>query len=261
MNQVSTTEFREFRNLVPMDAFEQRVQTSFGALRPRPRQEEEPDTDAVRNGNFSPHPIPDSSPSLWSLGRSPCFRQDGVERMEGVEHVDDDDRDGDEAAERRRRRVKASGASSCSSSSDDDDDASMMGRAVDFDEAVGERASLAFCSQLDREAEQDEVDIASLQFDGEPSWGAVGGVPARGVLKTRESRRYGGLKSGNEKRVSFDLPPLPTPYVPPHKRVGSGTGSDSGEVVVAGGCLPAAREGYDVYVFEDGPAVVGGGQQ
>ena len=50
---------------------------------------------------------------------------------------------------------------------------------------------------------------------------------------------------------------LPTPYVPPHKRVGSGTGSgtgsDSGEVVVAGGCLPAAREGYDV---DDARAVV-----
>ena len=46
---------------------------------------------------------------------------------------------------------------------------------------------------------------------------------------------------------------LPTPYVPPHKRVGSGTGSDSGEEVVAGGCLPAAREGYDV---DDARAVV-----
>jgi len=247
-----------------MDAFEQRVQTSFGALRPRPGQE--PDAAPAANSD-SVRTHPNSSP-LWSLDRSPRFRQDGVERMEGVEEdVLDVGDDGDEAAERRRRRVNASEddddeSVSCSSS-DDDESMMTMGRAVDFDEAVGERASLAFCSQLDREAEQDEVDIASLQFDREQSWsGASGGGPLRGVLKKRGVERYGGLneKSGNSKRVSFDLPPLPTPYVPPHKRVGSGTGSGA-VLEVADGCLPVAREGYDVYVFEDGPAVVGGGQQ
>jgi len=145
-----------------------------------------------------------------------------------------------EVEERRRRACSVE-------SSDDSDEPDDEGRGaedrddswLDYDEGVGVRASFDFCSQVDREQERDENDVASLQFEsptGVPVAKTL--VPGRSVLKTsdcKRSRLKHPSSHTSKKKVTFDLPPLPTPYVPPHKKPG----------------YTPHPQGYAVYDWED----------
>lgn len=199
-----------------MEAFEERVEASFGSLG---RHSVEKGTqESVRD-------------EMWRLDRSPYFRSPS-QPFEVDNSVEE------EAAERRRRAFEPSGSESdedgdgCGDELDDRlgaHDAEPRND-PDYDESIGIRASIPFCSQLDREAERDESDIASLQFDSEPSnvprnpHGRFGSHPSsqiHGQAMPRSALKGGRQSPGilsNDRRVSFNLPPLPKPYLPPHKR-------------------------------------------
>jgi len=242
-----------------MDAFYRRSEASFGSLG---RAETLPSPAAPSTASAaSPRHVDSSSHSsvqdMWLPSRSPTFRAGTLG------DIDDEMRGEDQ--ERRRRACGPSSSSDDDSededgSEDDEEDlfAGHEGRRAgrdhdhddddDYDARIGMRASLAFCSQLDREQERDEADVASLQFDNEPCYRSTcdySRVPPRSALKgsrNRESSRDGNML---EKRVSFDLPDLPKPYVPPHKRQGQPTST---------GTVPdhvLHPERYTVYTFDD----------
>lgn len=252
-----------------MDAFEGRVEASFGSLGRSPvagtqTQDGGRDTDDRElNG-------------VWRLDKSPCFRSPS-------QPLEVDNSMEEEAAERRRRAFGPS-----SSEESEESDGGDMGRMSersnpDYDESVGIRASLAFCSQIDREPERDEADIASLQFDFEPGVTmSAGVVGSRGKRNTQANantnanankgtnateKLQSALKGGraeellpSQRRVSFDLPPLPKPWLPPHKRGVNAPASEGGEAKTGTETVPDYVKHPDRYVrYEfDEPAVIGG---
>lgn len=247
-----------------MDAFEERVEASFGSLGRSPVA----GTQAEDGGGTT-------DDRMWSLDKSPCFRSSS-QPLEADYSMED------EAAERRRRACGPSSSEESEESSEESDD--VEGRnseraGPDFDESVGIRASFAFCSQLDREAERDEADIASLQFDSEAgaTSAALGTSGATKVVTATATAAaavmlQSALKGGRDgealvtqKRVSFDLPPLPKPWLPPHKRGSAGVDASSGEVGETETCTKSVPDyvthpdRYVKYEFDE-PAVIGGGQ-
>mmetsp|Transcript_6323 Transcript_6323/g.17476 ORF Transcript_6323/g.17476 Transcript_6323/m.17476 type:complete len:244 (-) Transcript_6323:26-757(-) len=240
-----------------MDALEERVEASFGSLGRSPVAGTQTQDGGGATGDRE-------TSGIWRLDKNPCFRSSS-------QPLEADTSAAEEAAERIRR---ACGPSSSEESEEgeesDGGDVERQSEKADpdYDESVGVRASFAFCSQIDREAERDEADVASLQFDFEAGatmnpasapWGPVSMDPTAASLRS-------ALKGGRgrevlaQRQVSFDLPPLPKPWLPPHKRGVIAPESDGAEAKTGTDTVPDYVKHPDRYVkYEfDEPAVMGG---
>lgn len=270
-----------------MDAFEERVEASFGSLGRSPGA----GTQAQDGGGTTDDR---DSNGMWRLDKNPCFRSPS-------QPLEVDMSMEEEAAERRRRACGPSSSEESEESEEGEEgdvEGQMSERAnPDYDESVGIRASFAFCSQIDREAERDEADIASLQFDfeagatmnaasgprGSEGSGGSGGSFCSGATRgmTKRNTRttdtntnsmaanlQSALKGGRgremltARRVSFDLPPLPKPWLPPHKRGVKAAAIEEAETKTGTETVPdyvKHPERYVKYEFDEGPAVIGAG--
>lgn len=229
-----------------MEDFKQRSTASFGRLNLYSRAG---NLDEPGQGESTSKTLTAES-HLWLPSLSPIYRHG-----DSLEESSSDD----EVAERMRRAVPVVAASGKEHSDFDED--------FEYDEAVGSRPSIEFCSQLDKEEESDMYDIRSLQFDNidgaspgmEPSsLGAPAQHDNRRALPPalKKSSSDGGKRlQKRHKRVSFvGLPEPPKPYVPPHKRH-SGASMQPNDLIPDFVKNPT---GYTHYEFDE-PVVVGGG--
>ena len=225
-----------------MEDFKQRSTASFGGLdlcshtgHLQDRQEGAPNEHTLT-----------ANPHLWLPSLNPVYR-----RGNSAEESSSDD----ELAERRRRAVPMvendKGEQGEFDNVHDDD--------FEYDETVGSRPSLQFCSQLDKEEESDLIDMYSLQFDDKHGVSPIeSGVSRQSSKKAlppalKKPAQDGGSRlQKRHKRVSFTgIPEPPKPYVPPHKRASAQASNTVPDYV-------KNPQAYTHYEFDE-PVVVGGG--
>lgn len=234
-----------------MEDFRKRSTASFGGLGvlPSPTHLEDP-METEPKGNLT------GEQHFWMPSMDPVYRDS--------DYIEDSS-SGDELEEMRRRAVPTMETRE-TGPRDPQSSFSLGEDDFEYDQAVGARPSIEFCSQLDKEDERDLIDIRSLQFDDRDGasphihhQGLLDGkkrIPSKGLpsaLKKESAGAHDTLNKRN-KRVSFTgLPEIPKPYLPPHKRslCAAGQSRDVPDYV-------KNPSGYTHYEFDE-PVIVGSG--